>query len=310
MAELQLSGRMKKLNDQNYNVWSTCLMSYLQGQDLWEVTNGSDVNEPRIDTDGAIHKWRVKVGRAMYLLKTTTEENFLDHIRDLATPKQAWDTLASLFSIRNDTKLQLLENELLSIIGELDQQTQIGDARMKRIIVHGLRSEFQSFVAVVQGWPTPPSLTELENLFAGQEALFKQFGIVTIKAKEEKALYVGKSKKLQKNRDNRDNQDKRDNRNNPKNEALSSKNGKFNNRFPYPCYNCGRKGHIDKYFRQPTEEGNTTKAREEEPWDVEAHVALVQDEYALTATTESKANSFGDWIVDSGCSNHMIGDKN
>ncbi|XP_076944962.1 exocyst complex component EXO84A-like [Bidens hawaiensis] len=82
-------------------------------QDLWEVTNGEDVVEPRIDTNGAIHKWRVKVGRAMYLLKTTIEENLLDHIRDQATPKQAWDTIASLFSKRNDTKLQLLENELL-----------------------------------------------------------------------------------------------------------------------------------------------------------------------------------------------------
>ncbi|XP_076941063.1 uncharacterized protein LOC143610472 [Bidens hawaiensis] len=169
MAEMQLIGGVKKLNNHNYGTWSTCMMFYLQGQDLWEVTNGTDTETPRIDTNGAIHKWRVKVGKAMFVLKTTIEEELLDHIRDLATPKNAWDALTSLFSKRNDTKFQLLENELLSVsqkemsipqyfhqvktfsieIGDLDPQARIRDARMKRIIIHGLRPEFRTFVAAV-----------------------------------------------------------------------------------------------------------------------------------------------------------------
>ncbi|XP_076890602.1 uncharacterized protein LOC143541759 [Bidens hawaiensis] len=171
MSEVQVVGGVKKLNNSNYNTWATCMKSYLQGQDLWEVVNGESTVEPRNDVNGAVGKWRVKVGKAMFYLKTTIDEELLEHIQDLETPKPAWDALAALFSKKNDTKLQLLENELLSIsqreltipqyfhkvktlcweIGELDQQARIGDARMKRIIIHGLKPEFRSFVAALQG---------------------------------------------------------------------------------------------------------------------------------------------------------------
>jgi hypothetical protein len=140
---------VKKLNNNNYNSWSTCLMSYLQGQDLWEVVNGSDTASPlREDQNGILKKWKVKAGKALFVLKTTVEEEVLEHIRDCTTPKEAWDTLVTLFSKKNDSKLQLLENELLSVsqrdliipqyfhkiktlcgeIGELDPQSRIGEA--------------------------------------------------------------------------------------------------------------------------------------------------------------------------------------
>ena len=51
----------------------------------------------------------------MFSLKTTIGEEMLDHILDDKTLKEAWDTFGMLFSKKNDTKLQLLENELLSI---------------------------------------------------------------------------------------------------------------------------------------------------------------------------------------------------
>ncbi|XP_076905903.1 uncharacterized protein LOC143561814 [Bidens hawaiensis] len=167
---------------------------------------------------GAINKWKVKVGKVMFVLKTTIEEELLDHVRDLATPKEAWDALASPFSKKNDAKLQLLENELLLItqkdltipqyfhkvktlcreIRELDPKARVGDARMKRILIHGLRTEFRSFVAAVQGWPKQPSLVEFENLLASQEDLAKQIGDISISSPkiETEALYAdwGKGK--------------------------------------------------------------------------------------------------------------------
>nr|KAJ0202774.1 hypothetical protein LSAT_V11C500268520 [Lactuca sativa] len=95
----------------------------------------------------------------------------LEHIRDGNTPKEAWDTFVTLFSKKNDTRLQLLENDLLSIsqcdmtiaqyfhkvksicpeITELDPQSVIAEARMKRIIIRGPRPEYRSFVTTVQG---------------------------------------------------------------------------------------------------------------------------------------------------------------
>ncbi|KAL7614647.1 uncharacterized protein LOC128132327 [Lactuca sativa] len=159
MGDLQVVGGIKKLNNNNYKTWETCMKSYIQGQDLWEVVGGSETTPPEEDVNGALRKWKIKAGKAMFSLKTTIEEEMLEHIRDENTPKEAWDTFLMLFSKKNDTRLQLLENELLSIsqrdmtiaqyfhkvksicreITEIDPQSVIAEARMKRIIIHGLR---------------------------------------------------------------------------------------------------------------------------------------------------------------------------
>jgi len=135
----------------------------MQGQDLWDVVNGSEATQPEAeDVHGTLLKWKIRTGKAMFVLKTTVEEDVLEHIRDAKTPKEAWDTFTKLFSKKNDTKLQLLENELLSMaqrdmtiaqyfhkvkslcreISELDPEAPIGYTRMKRIIIHGLKPKF------------------------------------------------------------------------------------------------------------------------------------------------------------------------
>jgi len=187
----------------------------MQGQDLWDLVNGSEATQPEAeDVHGTLRKWKIRADKAMFVLKTMIEEDVLEHIRDAKTPKEAWDTFAKLFSKKNDTKLHLLENELLSVaqrdmtiaqyfhkvkslcreISELDPEAPIGDTRMKRIIIHGLKPEFRSFVAAIQGWQTQPSLVEFKNLLAGQEALAKQMGDVLLR-KEEEALYANRGRR-------------------------------------------------------------------------------------------------------------------
>ncbi|KAI3816801.1 hypothetical protein L1987_16506 [Smallanthus sonchifolius] len=310
MSDFQLVGGVKKLNHQNYNTWATCISSYLQGQDLWEVVNGSETTQPEEDAQGALRKWKIKAGKAMFVLKTTVEEEILEHIRDSSNPKEAWDVLAVLFSKKNDTKLQLLENELMSVdqqnvtitqffhkvktlcreIRELDPQANIGEPRMKRIIIHGLKAEFRSFVAAIQGWPTQPSLAEFENLLASQEALAKQMGGLTTHSevkKEAEALYAertkskyrqgrnsgGSNRHQEKIRSHEHSERKpgESDKGEPSGEWKSFKSGK---RFPFKCYNCGRRGHVAKNCRSTrNEESNVATAREEEGWDAEAHVA-------------------------------------
>ena len=191
MGDFQIVGRIKKLNNNNYNTWASCMMSYLQGQDLWEIVDGSETMPPVEDSNGALRKWRIKAGKVMFILKTTIEEEMLEHIWDDKTPKEAWDTFVTLFSKKNDTRLQFLENELLSIsqddmtitqyfhrvksicreITELDSKFVIGEAQMKRIIIHGLQPEYKNFITAAQEWSTQPSLIELENLLVNQEVL-------------------------------------------------------------------------------------------------------------------------------------------
>ncbi|KAL0313855.1 UNVERIFIED_CONTAM: hypothetical protein Sangu_2229900 [Sesamum angustifolium] len=151
----------------------------------------------------------------MFVLKTMIEE-VLEHICETKTPKETRDTFSKLFSKKNDKKLQLIESELLSLaqrdltiaqyfhkvkslcreISKLDPEPPMGEARMKRTIIHGLNPEFWSFVVVVQGWPTRSLLVELKNLLAGQEVLAKQMGGVSLK-NDEDAHYANKGRRIQ-----------------------------------------------------------------------------------------------------------------
>lgn len=138
----------------------------------------------------------------------------LEHISMVETPKVAWDTFASLFSKKNDARLQFLENELMSVaqremtinkyfnkvktlcreISELDPTAAISESRMRRIIIHGLKPEYRSFIAAIQGWAVQPSLIDLENMLASQEALAKQMFEVTLKSNTEETLFIGQRK--------------------------------------------------------------------------------------------------------------------
>ena len=212
MGDLQVVRGVKKLNNKNYNTLATLMESYLEGQNLWEIVCGNDVKPPT--KDATLNKWNIKARKAMFTIKSTIEEEMPQHIKNAKTPKEAWDTFATFFfSKKNNTWLQLLENELLLIsqrniivdeyfnkvkslcheISELDPTIAISESRMKRIIIHSLRLEFWSFVTAVQGWPTQPTIAEFENLCANQEAINKQMSRGSIKNDEE-ALFTDKKR--------------------------------------------------------------------------------------------------------------------
>jgi hypothetical protein len=58
---------------------------------LWEVVGGDDVTAPPAERTDALKKWRVKTGKAMFVLKTTIEEvkttPLSREVRDATTPK-------------------------------------------------------------------------------------------------------------------------------------------------------------------------------------------------------------------------------
>ncbi|GMP55677.1 hypothetical protein CsSME_00020428 [Camellia sinensis var. sinensis] len=183
----------------------SCIKSYLEGQDLWEVVNGNETTLPSTENVEALHKWKIKARKAMYVLKTTIEDELLGRIRNDDTPKAAWDTFTSLFSKIYDAWLQFLENKLMSTtqgsksiseyftkikdlcheISDLDPKANINEEKMRRIIIHGLRPEYNAFITAIRGWPIQPSFIELENLLANQESLCKQMTGVSLKTEEE-----------------------------------------------------------------------------------------------------------------------------
>ena len=303
MTDLITIGNIKKLNNQNYSTWQTCMESYLQGQDLWDVVNGNETTPP--EDIGALKKWCIKAGKAMFVINTTIEEEMLEHIRHATTLRVAWDVFVSRFSKKNDMRLQLLENELMSVtqrdmtinqyftkvkslcleISELDATSKIGDDRMRRIIIHGLKPEYRSFITAIQGWPVQPSLEDLENLLANQETLVKQVAGVSIK-NEEEALFSNKRQSRSRGQhvDKDNNSKKWQNKSNQAGGADQSQgNGKRQGKpHNFECYNCGKKGHFarDCHFKKKAVEGNTATSSNqkssEDEWDMEASFAVVE----------------------------------
>lgn len=117
--------------------------------------------------------------------RMTIEKDIVEHIREAKTPKAALETLSKLFSKKNEEQLQLLENELTCIlqgtnisqyftnmknifcqISQFDCEGKVREGRMKRIIIYGLRPEYNGFMATVRRWLKQPSLVELKNLLA------------------------------------------------------------------------------------------------------------------------------------------------
>ncbi|KAG6504552.1 hypothetical protein ZIOFF_036886 [Zingiber officinale] len=173
-------------------------------------------------------------------------------------------------------------------ISELDLEAPIGETRIKRIIIHG------------------------------QEAMAKQMGEVSLKGEEE-ALYTNKSKSSFKRHagdgSKKDGDKVKNYQGNEGHHPRRAPQNHANNRkFIGKCYNCGKVGHMakdcwaKKKFVQSNTATSNPKENSEDDWDAEALFAAEENEVAFT-TMSDKINYKNDWIVDSGCSNHMTGDK-
>ena len=87
MGDFQVVNGIKKLNNQNYNTWSLHMESYLQGQDLWAIVGGNEV-APHEDV-AALKKWKIKAGKATFTIRTTIENDMLEHIRHTNSTNEA-----------------------------------------------------------------------------------------------------------------------------------------------------------------------------------------------------------------------------
>ena len=316
---------VEKLVGTNYKYWRMCMEAYLQGQDLWELIVGVDTEIPddTLDNTEPRRKWKIKCGKALFALRTSISKEFIDHVRDVNSPKDVWNTLERLFSKKNTARLQFLENELamtkqegMSIseyflkiknicaeISELDPNEKISEARLRRFLIRGLQKEYIPYITSVQGWETQPSVEELESLLSNQEALAKQMA-KSFNSEQDAVLFS--RGKLYENNSEEDSNGKK---------AL---NNNFQSSRFIKCYRCGKPGHIKRNCRTKLSRANVACEDNIESdqlnWEqcFTTTIAEESDNVTLESTSNQAQINYADykdeWIIDSGCSHHVTGD--
>ena len=83
---------------------------------MWEIVTSGKTTPP--ENAEAFWKWKVKAGNTICLHSRLVSRKrcWSTSGECVDTPKAAWDTFATLFSKKNDVTLQLLENELMSVV--------------------------------------------------------------------------------------------------------------------------------------------------------------------------------------------------
>ncbi|XP_059281162.1 uncharacterized protein LOC132034831 [Lycium ferocissimum] len=248
-----------------------CMEAYLQGQDLWDPVAGAEAEIPANTPKNAEsrRKWKIKCGKALFALRMSIGKKLIHHVRDVSLPKEVWVILERLFGKNNTARLQLLENELAMLslggmsisgyflrvksicaeISELDPEEKIGEARLRRFLIRGLKKEYNPFVTSIQGWAKQPSVEEFENLLSNQEALAKQMA----KSFESDPVLFSKDKHKKKiTSTGSKNNEKRSN-------SEKATGGNFENK---KCYRCGIIGHIKKNCKVKLSNANVAKLRQ------------------------------------------------
>jgi len=117
-SKMDSSGRsglgIEVLNQFNYKVWRTCMESYLIGEDLWDVVDGSNTTSPtnKQGNADAFKRWKQLNAKAEFVLKRSISHDLFDHIMQCNSAHEIWRTLDRLFNKKDEARLQILENEL------------------------------------------------------------------------------------------------------------------------------------------------------------------------------------------------------
>ena len=83
---------------------------------LLELVTGVNAIPPDVlkDTESQ-RQWKIKCAKALFALRTSISRESIDHIHDISSLKEVWETLKWLITKTKITRLKLLKNNLATL---------------------------------------------------------------------------------------------------------------------------------------------------------------------------------------------------
>lgn len=323
----------------NYQIWAVRMETYLEALDLWEaVEEDYEIpalpNNPTMAQIKAQKEKKTKKAKAKACLFAAVSSTIFTRIMSFKSAKEIWDFLKKEYE--EDERIKSMQ--VLNLIREFELQRMKDSETIKdysdRLLniankVRLLGSEFADSRIVEKILVTVPekyeaTITTLENTKDVSKISLVEL-LNALKAQEQRRLMredttiegalAAKQQNMVRNK-------KKDFDGIGESSTSVNAEGKNENRkksYP-PCQHCGRKGHPPfRCWRRPN--AKCTKCNQmgheaiicrnkNQQHDEEAKAADQEEEdHLFVATCFSSFESSEDWLIDSGCTNHMTHNK-
>lgn len=324
MEESGSSVKIEKLNDSNFHAWKQKIVLLLALRDLDEHID-DDARAPEDDPEKL--KWEKGDRKAKAVIGLSLSDEQLEHVRDVRTAKEMWDTILDVFekqtllnklTARRRFYTATMHNgeKMLSYINRVKQMAAtlksmgvtIDDEELAMALLNGLPSSYESLIVALDA--------------LGSESKVFTFDHVRSRLMQEEQRAELRDQSSSKKSDSSALLNIRENGRNeqPKNERSLQTTWK--------CTNCGRSGHTaDRCWgqdvngkRPPAPADYTGKKSQQKANAVTvnsgddnknevANPAVVYTCLMAKLNDSSALSGVFSWVIDSGCTAHMTFDR-
>ncbi|XP_022007712.1 uncharacterized protein LOC110906973 [Helianthus annuus] len=266
----------------------------LESQDLWtiveegytEVASGAPENEQNV------YKEKVKRDKkALHIMFQVVNETVFERIATCKTSKDAWEVLHKAYRGENRVKTKIMSIEQQSYNQLRLNEERVEEQRIVEKILRSLTRKYESVVVAIEESKDLNTISteELLGILQSHELRLKQYD----DAPAEQAFQV------QGNNYDRSRQFRIENSGRGRGKGRGRYNGSIR------CYNCQRLGHTARFCNKREDNDRSS--------NVLLHKDDTEDEnddtmFMIFNVEEVIKNDC--WYLDSGCNNHMTGDKN
>ena len=335
-----LQPQLPHLTEKNYNQWSIQMKVLYGSQDLWEIVeNGYEEpeNQATLSTQqlNTLKEIRKKDKKALYFIYQAVDEAIFERISSASTSKEAWDILNKAYKGEEKVKMVRLQalrgefdllkmkesesveefyNRTISIANQLRVNgEEISDKRIIEKILRSMTRKFEHVIVAIEESKdlNTFSLEELLGSLQSHELRIKQFD----SSPSEQAFQIrdtnrggfrGRGGRSARGRGQGRGQIQSEN-SSPSQGGRGRGRGGYSGRgrgnsYNIQCHYCHKYGHMKKdCFKRINDEKDNSNFLHEN--------LETQDESMLLACNVQEASFDDIWYIDSGCSNHMTGNK-